>query len=168
MRLIILFLLLSLTGFSQTNFSFTSIPTSTEVISPARGVEHWNRLTPGPFSIGNNQIEVPAGTTEVPDAYARFSWYEMETSQGVYNWAKFDQFVQTCIQKNKKASFGIMTVLAGEGISTGGALSHYPVYVHNAMQAAGSAADTVTIRFANQSGSPADPASGTFKVRVFK
>jgi len=31
-----------------------------------------------------------------------------------------------------------------------------------------SAADTVTIRFANQSGSPADPASGTFKVRVFK
>ena len=122
---------------STDTLSFTAIATSTEVVSPARGVEHWNRLNPGPFSSGNNQIEVPAGTTEVPDAYARFSWYEMETAEGIYDWSKFDQFVQTCITKKKKASFGIMTVLAGEGNSVDGGICHYPIYVHNAMQALG-------------------------------
>jgi len=134
MRLIIFLLLLSLTGFSQTNFSFTSIPTSTEVVSPARGVEHWQRLNPGPFSTANNQITVPSGNTEVPDAYVRFSWWEMETSNGVYNWTKFDQFFQNCITKRKKASVGIMTQLSGEGPVLGGATCSYPAYVHNQMQ----------------------------------
>jgi len=129
-------------GGPTSNFTFTAIPFSDpDIVSPARGVEHWNRLSPGPFSLGNNQITVPSGNAEVPDAYARFSWYEMETAEGVYNWTKFDQFMQTCITKKKKASFGIMTVLAGEGVSVGGAISHYPAYVHNAMQAAGSAAN---------------------------
>lgn len=140
-KLIIIFILTGLASFNSFSqvatspFNFTQIPVSDpDIVSPARGVEHWNRLSPGPFRSSDNQIEVGPGVGEVMDAYARFSWWEMEPGQGVYNWSKFDQFVQTCINKRKKASFGIMTQLAGEGNSVGGAVCTYPVYVHNQMQ----------------------------------
>lgn len=131
-------------GGPTSNFNFTAIPFSDpDIVSPARGAEHWNRISPGPFSIGNNQITVPAGNTEVPDAYARIEWYELEPgAQGVYNWTKLEDFIRNCITKRKKASFGIMHQLSGAGNhSPSGAACSYPAYVHTAMQAEGSAAN---------------------------
>lgn len=128
---------------SEESLSFTAIASTTEIVSPARGVEHWNRESPGPFSAGDNQIEVPAGTTEVPDAYMRAEWYLLEPgAQGVYDFSKLENFINNCIAKNKKASFGLMHQLSGAGNhSPSGYPCSYPAYLHTAMQAAGNAAD---------------------------
>ena len=116
-------------------FSLTEIPFgNADLVTPGRGAEQWHNA---------NEVNVPAeGTsTQRPDVYYRFVWSKLEgATQGSYNWSYFDGLVNTAIQKRQKFSFGIMTCFPGGGsgagmVSTDGAYSAYPLYLHKLMQA---------------------------------
>lgn len=86
--------------------------------------------------------KVPVPTDSNPTALdneKRFNWTEMQLVRGQYNWAKFDQSMNGCIDKNQKFSFGIGMVSNGYqydgAIQIGSAYSGYPQFVHDDMQA---------------------------------
>jgi Domain of unknown function (DUF4832)/Secretion system C-terminal sorting domain/PKD domain len=134
---VILFFLISgsFSVFSQTTpISFTQISTgSTDLIAPGRAAEYWNGVSWTNGSGGG--ILVPSGNSKTSNAYYRFDWgVEIETAQGVYNWSKFDQQINSAIDNGQMFSFGLMpmcTACSNTGVSG----LTYPLYLHNLMQA---------------------------------
>ena len=127
--LVLLLLSLGLSFYSkaQTSFSFSQISSGTEVLGPGRGTEFWNGVNWN----GSSAPTVPSGNTTIYSTYYRFNWSDLEGStQGSYNWTKFDNIINYAIDNGSVFSFGIMTVC--EGCSSGGLA--YPTYVHNLMQ----------------------------------
>lgn len=113
----------------------TQIPfSSPDLIRPGAGAEQWHN--------GSARIPYPTtgDTTEnSADVYYRFAWNQVETAtQGVYNWTYLDNLIKGAINKGQKLSFGIMEHRGetdGDGaVSYGGAISYYPLYLHNLMQ----------------------------------
>ncbi len=136
--LIILCLLISsrFSSYSQTSaFSFTQIPLSnTDLITPGRGVENWNGVSWNNQSGGG--VMVPSGNTKGLNAYYRFDWgVELETSQGVYSWTKFDQQINAAIDAGQMFSFGLMPMCSACNTLGGISGLTYPPYLHNLMQA---------------------------------
>ncbi|HEY4966009.1 MAG TPA: hypothetical protein VII28_06405, partial [Puia sp.] len=133
---VFLFLLISgsFSGFSQTSsFSFTQIPMgNNDIISYGRGVEGWNGVS-WTNSSGAG-IQVPAGTTKSLNSYYRFDWgVEIEISQNIYSWAKFDQQINSAIDNGQMFSFGLMPMCTACS-NTGVAGVTYPAYLHSLMQ----------------------------------
>jgi ribosomal protein L14 len=135
--LVIFFFLISggFSVFSQTTpITFTQISIgSTDIIAPGRAAEYWNGVTWTNGSGGG--IKVPTGNMKTNNAYYRFDWgVEIETAQGVYNWSKFDQQINSAIDNGQMFSFGLMpmcTACSNTGVSG----LTYPLYLHNLMQA---------------------------------
>ena len=103
------FFLLTISGLAQTTpLSFQQIPFSDpDIISPFRGGEQWHDDYP------QNIIGNPTENSTPPvtyDAYSRsgIAWWQIETSQGVYNWTAFDARINDAINKRRKFSFNIM------------------------------------------------------------
>ena len=122
-------------SFSQTTpLSFTQISLgSTDLIAHGRGAEYWNGVSWTNGSGGG--VLVPSGNTKSSNAYYRFDWgIEIETAQGVYNWAKFDQQINSAIDNGQMFSFGLMPMCTACS-NTGIAGLTYPRYLHTLMQA---------------------------------
>ncbi len=121
---------------STTPISFTQIPFSDpDIIAPFRGAEQWHDDYL-PNLIGNpTESSTPPVTY---DAYSRsgIAWWQIESSQGVYNWAPFDSRMNDAISKRRKFSFNIMSLHpgSGQGPSANGIYMTYPLYLHNLMQ----------------------------------
>lgn len=107
---------------------------SNDLNRPGAGAEDWN---------GQDYADIPAqgNRQQRQDYYFRFSWTHFEGStQGSYNWAKFDSEINKAISKKQKFSFGIMTMMPGSidnfngPVTYDGAQSLYPQYLHNLMQ----------------------------------
>jgi hypothetical protein len=115
----------------------TIIPFSDpDIISPYRGAENWSN------SDASQQVAHPTeagGVVQPLDVYQRsfLEWDRLESSQGVYTWAAFDNLVNDAISKRQRFGFGIMTQnpFRTDCPFAGGAYMSYPLYVHNLMQA---------------------------------
>lgn len=132
---------------STSPLSFNIIPYSDpDIIAPFRGAEQWHDDYQ-PNLIGNpTEGSMPPVTY---DAYKRsgLSWWELETANGVYDWANFDDGIISAINKRRKFSFNIMSLFpgSGEGPMANGAHMSYPLYLHDLMQAEGAnSADWIT------------------------
>jgi len=129
--LIIFSLLLTayISGYSQTNLSFTQIPVgNADLVAPGRGAEYWNNA---PWD-NNNDPQIPAGNSNPLNSYYRFNWVDIEstTAQGSYDWSIFDNQINSAIDKGEMFSFGVMSMCSGCGLPGFG----YPTYLHNLMQ----------------------------------
>ena len=115
------------------NFTLTFEPIPFEdedIIAPGRGAEQWH---------DQNRVKLPSdtSTTKRLDKYYRFSWKDLETGDGKYDWKLFDQEINDAIVHRQKFSFGIMPAFPG-GTSTlvvNGATLFFPLYLHEQMQA---------------------------------
>lgn len=119
-----------------TKFTGNIIPFSDpDLLAPGRGAEQWH----------NNSARIPnptaTSTTENSlDVYYRFSWPQIETANGVYDWTYLDGLILGAMNKNQKLSFGIMSHRP-ENDADGrisfpqGGVGYYPLYLHNLMQA---------------------------------
>ncbi len=114
----------------------TVIPFSDpDIISPFRGAETWHNsdLSQAVGYPVDGQLPPPQ------DTYHRsfLEWDRLETSQGVYNWAYFDQIFNDAIAKRQRISFGVMTQnpFRTDCPEAGGAYMSFPLYLHNQMQA---------------------------------
>ena len=78
-------------------FSFSEIAYSNpDLVNPGRGAEQWHNAV---------DVNVPQeGVSTTPhDVYYRFVWTRLEgPTQGSYNWAYFDQLVNSAIAKKTK------------------------------------------------------------------
>jgi hypothetical protein len=115
-----------------THFSLTFQPIPYEeedIIAPGRGAEQWH---------DQNKVKLPADTSTAKrlDKYYRFSWKDLETGNGKYNWSLFDQEINDAIANRQKFSFGIMPAYPGgaSNLTVNGATLFYPVYLHEQMQ----------------------------------
>src|SRR5574343_601366 len=110
MRIFFLFILVLCSRFvnAQTNLSFTKIPySSTDLKRPNAGMEYW---------IFQSQVTVPLSSSPANNEtgrYDRWEWRAFEQTQGVYNWALFDQSVNEAINRGQKFSFAIMASCGG-------------------------------------------------------
>ena len=114
------------------NFSFTFQPIPYEeedIIAPGRGAEQWH---------DQNRVKLPGDTSTLKrlDKYYRFSWKDLETGNGKYDWKLFDQEINDAIANRQKFSFGIMPAFPGgvSDLSANGATLFYPLYLHEQMQ----------------------------------
>lgn len=136
--------------FVSAQFTFT--PITTEIIAPGRGAEQWNNSTD---RISNPDLSNPQGTENSLDVYWRIKWTQLEqgVTQGNYvfgeyvvngpgdtTWNDFDRIFRDAIDNRQKVSLGIMSVHEGapsDYESYDGAISSYPEYLHDLMQAEG-------------------------------
>jgi hypothetical protein len=129
-----IFFIAGIRGFSQiTPLSFSVIPYSDpDLIAPGRGVEHWIDQ----IWDNNSAVQVPAGNTQGPDIYYRFTWRQFESTgaQGSYDWTKFDQKINAAIDAGKKFNFGVISMYGGNGPTVDGFALSYPDYLHAQMQ----------------------------------
>src|SRR5215510_10680687 len=102
--LTVVLLLSSNVAFSQTTFSFTSIPYSDpDIIAPGRGAEQWHNST---ARIPNPTETQSLGSENSLDVYYRFQWALIEgATQGSYNWNYFDNLIRSAINRGQKFSF---------------------------------------------------------------
>lgn len=136
---------------AQHLFRFNAIPWSApDIVSPFRGAERWHNMKP------NQVLNYPtAEKNEEPlDAYFRsgLSWDRLEKAEGQYTWAAFDELINSCIDRGigQKFAFNIMSLHPGatDGIKADNAYMHYPLYLHQRMQADGPAqADWISKSF---------------------
>ncbi len=115
-----------------TNFSLTFEPIAYEdddIIAPGRGAEQWH---------DQNRVKLPSDTSTAKrlDKYYRFSWKDIETGKGKYDWTLFDQEINDAISNRQKFGFGIMSAYPGgaSNLSVNGATLFFPVYLHDQMQ----------------------------------
>lgn len=111
-----------------------SFTPETAYIQPAfAGAEDWN---------GQNYSPIPSPNPQArKDLYFRFLWTQLEgQTQGFYNWAVFDQWINRAIQNRQRFSFGVFLHCPGGcdpfngPVSYDGAPSGYPLYLHRLMQ----------------------------------
>lgn len=109
------------------NITLTPLPFSTPMRRPGAGAEDWHN---GSAAVGN----VP----QPMDVYYRFVWNKVEKGQGQYDWTYLDGLIRNAINSGKKLSFGIMEHSGDSdqdgGITYDGAISFYPLYLHQLMQ----------------------------------
>lgn len=110
--------------------------TEPDFVAPGRGANT--------FYTYNQAVEIPViGETNWSlDNDTRFMWCDLETSQGVYDWTKFDSQIQHSIDRRQRFSFGIMPTATSSKLKSGsctkevdGARLNYPTDLHEAMQA---------------------------------
>jgi hypothetical protein len=116
---------------AQTQLSFTPLANN-DYTGPGRGASNWNGI---PWD--NSQGVQINGQTSGSNQYNRFNWYDFENNtQGSYNFATFDAWINQAIDNGRTFSFGIMTYYsANSAPGWGGAgVMSYPIYLHNLMQ----------------------------------
>lgn len=74
------------------------------ILNPGKGwVAYTTRFNTTPFS-----GITPAAWATISTGYRRYHWYEVEPTEGNYNWAMIDADVAACTSRGKKFAFGIM------------------------------------------------------------
>ena len=109
-------------------FNFTQLPIGDPDLNrPMAGAEQWH-----------DRNDVALGYTP-QDVYYRFVATRIATDvRGQYNWSYLDGLINSCIQRNQKLSFGIMTSYP-EGTTSNGLVqigngtASYPVWLQSAM-----------------------------------
>jgi len=93
-------------AYGEVTFRPTQIPFSAaNFANPMRGLYTWRHLDIAP-------------TSEIPkDAYNRFVWKDLESTQGVYNFSKIDEEIALAKTKNQKFGFNVRSML---GYNNGG------------------------------------------------
>jgi hypothetical protein len=120
----------SQTSNGNLSLTFRQIPyDDPDLTAPGRGAEQWH---------DQNRVNITgdSATAKRLDKYYRFSWKDLETANGEYDWKLFDQEINDAIDNRQKFGFGIMPVYPG-GSSTvivNGATLFYPLYLHERMQ----------------------------------
>src|SRR6185295_5216356 len=105
-KLLLLLVLLSLKGFSQTTtLTFSNL--STDLNRPGGGAEQW--------TAGQNTVNIPTAgvNTQRLDAYYRFSWTDIQSYNASgpglnMDFTNFDIQIQDAIRKRQGFSFGVM------------------------------------------------------------
>jgi len=115
-----------------TNFTLTFDPIAYEdddIIAPGRGAEQWH---------DQNRVNLPSDTSTAKrlDKYYRFSWKDIETGNGKYDWSLFDQEINDAIAHRQKFGFGIMPAHPGgaSNLAANDASLFFPLYLHEQMQ----------------------------------
>lgn len=113
--------------------SFTQV--TGDLNRPGSGANQW--------TFDQNIINIPTQgiNTQRLDTYWRFLWNDFQAcngSQNLFSFTAFDAQFQDAINKKQRISFGIMQFCSCDSnflCSVGGALSTYPIWLHNQMQA---------------------------------
>lgn len=137
MKYIVSFFLIifSLFANSQTTLNFTKIPYSNnEIRDIGRGGEDWQYREQ--FIVN---IPTDAARQDPKNLYKRYKWFELESTQGVYDFSVIETDIRYCIERKMKLGVGIMHQYVGDqqgGYPTAdGAGLTYPLYLHTLMQA---------------------------------
>lgn len=146
-------------------FSFNEIPYGDpDIITYGRGAEQWHAPCTNPAGCredppGWDRLSNPTVASNQQwvenskNTYHRFQWTALENAtQGSFNWSTLDNIIENAIDNKQMISFGIMSVYEGapdSRVSLSGingasvncnnvtAMSSYPAYIHQQMQALG-------------------------------
>lgn len=115
------------------NLSFVAVPETQDLRASGRGAEQWHDQNAVPVYYGNDSSGYSA------DKYFRFSWTQIETGPGIFDWTIFDKEIQDAIDSRQTFSFGIMPTCPsctddGKSIRIDGKIASYPSYLHEQMQ----------------------------------
>jgi hypothetical protein len=114
-------------------FSFTPLPTDTDLMAPGRGAESWHAWSP---------VNVPTQAAPQPalDQYFRstLTWNQLEPAEGAYDFSSLEARIKAAIDGGlgTKIAFGIMTVYADDEQphpTSEGVGMTYPLYLHQRM-----------------------------------